>query len=332
MEQYCLDIPSDKVPLLSKGLLYGEKNPLHNQHFVYYKEMTPRQENILFSSAYVKDKTVIKHLIHSCLINKEIDVDELLIGDKDALLIAIRISGYGSLYSANITCPECSTVNEHECNLSQLEISRLKINPVREYENLFEVVLPLSKWNIGFKFLTSKDERELELIGNSDAVNTEWLCKCVVSINGKIGDAASVKKAISSLRAKDSSFLKNYIKENEPKVKMASYFKCKACEHEETFPLPRNYDFFGISIADKEALFLEPMFLLGYYFGFSYGDYLHFPLSSRKWLVKRIEKEIKDSQNQNDVKAKGAHLNSPDTRALTNRSRTTVPAKLQRFT
>jgi hypothetical protein len=84
---------------------------------------------------------------------------------------------------------------------------------------------------------------------------------------------------------------------------------------------------------DKEQVYLEPFFLLGYYFGMSYTDYKNFPVSYKVWLIKRINTEItKASEQQNDIPAKGAHNHTPDMRALTQKSRTNVPAKLQRFT
>lgn len=84
---------------------------------------------------------------------------------------------------------------------------------------------------------------------------------------------------------------------------------------------------------DKEKVYLEPFFLLGYYFGMTWTDYKTFPVSYKIWLIKRINEEIqKSSEKQSDIPAKGAHNHTPDMRSLTQKARTTVPAKLQRFT
>lgn len=77
---------------------------------------------------------------------------------------------------------------------------------------------------------------------------------------------------------------------------------------------------------------MEPFFLLGYYFGMTWADYLKFPVSYKIWLIKRINKEIAEASKNNDLPAKGAHNNSPDMRSLTGKNRAQVPAKLQRFT
>ena len=92
--------------------------------------------------------------------------------------------------------------------------------------------------------------------------------------------------------------------------------------------------FFGLTPNDKEDLVLEPFFLLGYYFGMSWETYMNFPVTYKHWLVKRIEKEIKDSQKGgNDIPSKAPHHNGSDIRAMTGKTKIHTPnAKSQRFT
>jgi hypothetical protein len=91
--------------------------------------------------------------------------------------------------------------------------------------------------------------------------------------------------------------------------------------------------FFGLTPEDKTKVILEPFFLLGYYFGMDWKDYYKFPISYRKWLIERINQEIKTAaENQNGQTSKGVHNNTPDIRELTGKQRSMVPAKLQRFT
>ncbi len=91
--------------------------------------------------------------------------------------------------------------------------------------------------------------------------------------------------------------------------------------------------FFGLTTTDKEAIILEPFFLLGYYFGMNWETYYNFPVAYKRWLIKRIEKEIqKAGKSGKDIPSKAMHHNTPDARALTNKTRPVAPAKLQRFT
>ena len=84
--------------------------------------------------------------------------------------------------------------------------------------------------------------------------------------------------------------------------------------------------FFGLTTSDKE-IYLEHIFLLMYYMGFTYTEAYRLPIWQRIWFIQRINKEIK---NSNDSRA--AHQNDPQTRSLKNKMRQQVPAKLRRFT
>ena len=86
--------PTEEVTLPSKGLLYPEGSPLRSGK-VSMKYMTAREEDILTNQNYIKNGTVIDKLLESLLVNKNIDLKDLLVGDKNAILVAARILGYG---------------------------------------------------------------------------------------------------------------------------------------------------------------------------------------------------------------------------------------------
>ena len=90
--------------------------------------------------------------------------------------------------------------------------------------------------------------------------------------------------------------------------------------------------FFGLTPDDIEAVLLEPMFLLGYYYGMTYGEYLNFPVAYKRWLIERINKEITKAVEKNaDIPSKAPHHNTPDTRAMTGKPRQFVNPRTQRF-
>jgi hypothetical protein len=75
------------------------------------------------------------------------------------------------------------------------------------------------------------------------------------------------------------------------------------------------------------------MFLLGYYYGMTYSEYLNFPVAYKRWLIERINKEItKASEKQADIPSKAPHHNVPDVRAMTGKARQFVNPRTQRFT
>lgn len=246
-----VEIPVDAVPLPSRGLVYPQGHPLHGAEAVEYRSMTAKEEDILMSQALIKRGTVITELIKSCLINKDIDVSTLLSGDRNALMIAIRASGYGSEYSPNLTCPACEFKNEMNVDLNQLAIKPLTINPIGPGENAFEFKLPASKKTVIFKFLNGKEEEEIisdmetrkkKGIMNSNLV-TGRLLRSIVSIDGN-QNKSMISKFVQYMPARDSLVLRDYINKHEPGVNMKVDFRCTSCDHFEEVTLPMGASFF----------------------------------------------------------------------------------------
>jgi hypothetical protein len=89
--------PTEEIELPSKGLVYPNDNPLSSGK-VEMKYMTAKEEDILTNQAYIRKGTVLDKLLKSLIIDKKINIDDLIVGDKNSLLIASRILGYGKEY------------------------------------------------------------------------------------------------------------------------------------------------------------------------------------------------------------------------------------------
>ena len=105
-DSFGYEVPVESVPLPSLGKVYPDGNPLSGQETVEIRAMTAREEDILTSRALIKKGTVITHLIKSCLTNKAIDVKNMISGDRNALMISLRITGYGQEYGVEVDCPD----------------------------------------------------------------------------------------------------------------------------------------------------------------------------------------------------------------------------------
>lgn len=93
------------------------------------------------------------------------------------------------------------------------------------------------------------------------------------------------------------------------------------------------YSFFGLTPSDKENLILEPMFNLMYYMGFSYTEAMNLPVEYKHWFLERVVKEInKSSEGGEGTQSRAPHNNTPDMRALQNKSNPYAPARNRRFT
>lgn len=246
------EVPVESVPLPSGGMLYSPDSFFYNKGLIQIKAMTAREEDILSSNAYVKDGSAIDQLIVSCTGAPLSDVKKLLLGDRNALLIAIRVTGYGSEYTAEVRCPSCSRSSDYNFNLSELEIKQLHAKPIESGKNIFEFKLPVSKKIVHFKFFNSDDENQIDneisnmskMLGEASTKRiTSRLFKRIYSIDG-VTDRNQIRKFVDIMPAFDSKKLRNYISELEPKIDTNVFYKCKHCGHETKISLPIGRNFF----------------------------------------------------------------------------------------
>lgn len=245
-----LDVPHELAPLPSSGKCYPVESSLHGAEAVEIKAMTAREEDILTSQALLKKGTVVTELIKSCLVDKSISVLDLLSGDRNALMVAIRVTGYGPEYNAELECTECGVKSPHDFDLAALPIKRLELEPVVTGENLFEFLLPHTKKTVKFKFMTGRDEEEMlatsqkqkKLGLSGESAVTSSLLHTIVSIDG-VEDRAKVANFVKVMPARDSLALRNFIKDNEPGIMMKQETTCGACGHSEEVTMPLGITF-----------------------------------------------------------------------------------------
>lgn len=245
-----LEIPVETVPVPSGGRVYPSSSPLHGREVVEIRAGTAREEDILTSRALLKKGTVITELIKSCLTDKAINPVDLLIGDRNALMVAIRITMYGPDYDAEVECNACNNKGSRPFDLGSLPIKRLTIAPVSEGMNLFEFVLPHCKKTVKFKFLTGRDEEEIsstaerqkKLNLSTDNSVTTSLLYSIVSVDG-VEDRAKIAGFVRMMPARDSLALRNYMRENEPGISMRQDVTCPSCGQAEEVSMPLGVNF-----------------------------------------------------------------------------------------
>lgn len=250
-DDFGLDIPYESVPLPSLGLVYPQDHPLHGLETVDIRPMTAREEDILTSRALIKKGTVITHLIESCLVDKSIRANDLISGDRNALMVALRITGYGADYRTEVTCPECSTSSKYQFDLSEMPINRLGSDPDSPGENSFTFELPYTKKRVKFKFLTGADEEEINRIDArrkkmgqlSESNVTARLEHTLIEVAG-ITDRSKINNFIRNMPARDSRALRKYMDDIEPGIDMTSWFECPACGEGSELGVPLGVNFF----------------------------------------------------------------------------------------
>lgn len=225
-----LKLPTEMVSLPSKGLLYPKESPLSTGE-VEMKYMSAKEEDILTNQNYIKDGTVIDRLLKALVVTP-INFDELLIADKDAILIAARVLGYGKDYPVSFINPKNRTQQNEVVDLSLLEEKPFDESLFTSGVNEFTFKLPYTDNTLTFKFLTHGDDKKIESEikglmkvspqGSFEA--TTRLKYMITSVNGK-RDITDIRQFVDGgfLLAKDARALREYYSEVQPGIKLFFY-------------------------------------------------------------------------------------------------------------
>jgi len=154
--------PTEVLSLPSQGLLYPEDSALRSGT-IDVKYMTAKEEDILTSTNLINQGVVITKLLESVIANQKVKLNDMLIGDKNALMVGTRVLGYGKDYEIMLTDPDTNERVEYTVDLTTLKHKEIDTSLFKN-GNKFEFELPNSKRVIGFKLLTQKDENEIEKI------------------------------------------------------------------------------------------------------------------------------------------------------------------------
>ena len=216
-------LPTELVSLPSKGLFYSKDNPLSSGQ-VEIKYMTAKEEDILTNANYINDGTVLDKLMKSLIVS-DINYNDLLIGDKNAIMVASRILGYGKEYKFSYQG------EEHTVDLSQLENKVIDESLFTPGNNSFNFTLPTTDINITFKLLTHGDEvkisqeiKSLKKINSKSSPElTTRLKYMITSVDGS-SESKDIREFIDNyLLAQDARALRNHISKIQPDVDLTFF-------------------------------------------------------------------------------------------------------------
>ena len=236
-----------KLP--SKGLCYSLTHPLCNCEEVELREMTPLDEDLLTSTALLKNGTAIDRLMFSLFCNKMIDPGTLLTGDRNAILLAIRVANFGAEYEVDqVYCPVCGEKFPYTFDLSNMQMKTLDATPVRPNENLFSFKLPKSGVEVHFSLPTGADQQEL----SKTKENRKKKLNTQIENNVSAGLMSQLKEVISGanknisdfitkeLKSFDSRALRTYMESINPDIIMKKEITCPMgdCGEVSEVPVP----------------------------------------------------------------------------------------------
>jgi hypothetical protein len=241
------------VPLPSKGLIYPEGHPLA-EGIIEMKYMTAREEDILTSQNLIKQGVVLDKLFESLIVTP-IDYNDLFVGDKNAIMVAARILGYGKDYVVEIDDP-FSPGNKQKVtiDLTQIEHKEVDYSLFEHRKNEFDFELPQSKRVVTFRLMTHKIEREIQAEMKSmnktriksgiDNELTTRLKNIIIAVDGESGRATINNFVDNELFAMDSRALRSYIKEMSPDLDMTFTFVSDTTGEVKEMEIPMGVSFF----------------------------------------------------------------------------------------
>jgi|TARA_R110002020_G_scaffold196775_2_gene397755 hypothetical protein len=209
-----MGVPYDVIELPSQGRFYHSKKS--NIKVTY---LTASDENVLMSQNLVQSGDMVDVLLRRKILEPDVNIDELLECDKEAVLIFLRNTAYGPTYKITLIDPEDKKSFEHTVDLSSVSTKDFALTPDKNGE--FDFSLPVSKKTIKFKFLTGLEEKELEAVTKEydglqvAPVVTKRLEKHITEIDGE-KDKGVIAQRIQSMPIRDSQELRKYIATHKP--------------------------------------------------------------------------------------------------------------------
>ena len=235
--------PTEVVDLPSKGYYYPEDNPLSSGQ-IEIKYMTAKEEDILTSQNLIQKGIVLDKLLEALIVDKKINTDSMLIGDKNALFIASRVLAYGKEYTFDYTDNQGQS-KEHTSDLTKLKDKKIDFSKHEKGKNLFSFKLLQSKRIIEFKLLTDGDERdvtkEVEALskvsgGVTKEVTTRFK-KMIISVDGNSERAFVNNFVDNEFFTQDSQAFRSHYQEITPDIDMGIVIDDDGEEVEITVPM-----------------------------------------------------------------------------------------------
>ena len=247
-------VPTEFVELPSGGKFYPEGHPLHGESSIEIRQMTAKEEDMLTSRTLLKKGVALDRVIENLIVDRRIDPDSLLVGDKNAIVIAMRVSGYGNEYDTQVTCPVCDVAQEYSFDLNKAKIfpGELKEgwNIINNDNGTFNVALPVTKVEVTFKLLTGRDEKNLLNGVEVDRKQkthekgiTRQIISIVTAVNGD-SSAEAINYLVQNIPSMDSRHLRLAYKSVGPTVDLTQHFACEECDNEQELEVPLTADFF----------------------------------------------------------------------------------------
>ena len=248
-------VPTEFVTIPSGGRFYPETHPLHNQRTVEIRYMTAKEEDILTSRSLLREGVAVNRMLQNIVVDERINVDDLLIGDKNALMVAARRTGYGADYTTRITCPSCGNTEDFTFDITDPKFNNYE-NTAQESNVSFtevgtiNITLPMTQATVECALLTGADETRLfkeakrkNKRSNQESSLTDAIRSYIVGVNGD-ASPLTIEAFIQALPARDARVLRSTYMKAVPNLDMTEEYSCTNCGYIADMEVPLTTDFF----------------------------------------------------------------------------------------
>lgn len=244
------DFPTEIISLPSQGKCYPESNPL-SKGTVEIKYMTAKEEEILASQNLVRKGVVIDKLFESIIVDKDVNIDDIVLGDKNAILLATRILGYGPEYKIEVL-DSIGEKQEVTVDLGKVQTKEIDLDLLSS-ENKYEFTTPHGNNKLEFKILTHGDEKKIDADIkalqrlNKGSVSAELTTRyrfMILSVDGESDTKAITNFINNKFITRDTKAFREYISKITPDIDMEFEFEDEQTGEVEVRPIPMGVGFF----------------------------------------------------------------------------------------
>ena len=247
MSEKTYDFPTEVLDLPSQGKVYPLDNPLSSGR-ITIKYMTAKEEDILSNQNLIKKGVVLDKLFESIVVD-DVNIDDIVIGDKNAIVLATRLLGYGAQYPMKFYSSKLGDALETIVDLSKVQTKEVDFS-IFNNKNEFEFTTPIGKNKLVFKLLTHGDENliekditALEKFNKDGSFEITTRLRYMIKSVDDNSDLGHITKYINGMLARDSKAFRNYVKEIQPDMNM-NYTYVHEDGEEEVVPITMGVNFF----------------------------------------------------------------------------------------
>jgi hypothetical protein len=203
--------PANIITLPSQGKVYAETSVLKSGK-VEMRHMTAYDEDILSNSSYINEGVMFDKLLEALIITPGVDIDDLVIGDKEWLIISARILGYGNEYAVSVN--DAKTDKPISATLDLSKLKSRQFDKDSDSDGYFDYIVASNNDVIKFKYLSATDAKKID----NQSINSTFLKMSIHAVNGNT-DVNTIEDYLKyELRAMDSRKLRKYIVESAPGI------------------------------------------------------------------------------------------------------------------